>query len=309
MSANKRHSLATGIYERHMQGRFNRNSRIEREARIVRMYQRILTELAANRFKWEGLPKSIDVRYMELSLFYQALCIFFKDDDLNAYLALRGGGIGALNPMDNPTSFVVVGNGVYGSKTLRATQCVPIWANYMRIPDLDIVQIYSERLAKLDRTIEINSENARMSKMVVASENTRLTMTNINRQIEEGNNAISVKGNPQDVGAIQAFDMGVNPDSYEKLHILRTRIWNECMGLLGIENANQDKKERLVAAEVDANNDQTSMMRFVNLNSRQLAAKKISEMIGRTVTVSYNSEIEAMAATAIPEIGAGAENE
>src|SRR5699024_8940304 len=77
---------------------------------------------------------------------------------------------------------------------------------------------------------------------------------------------------------LSALDLGVEPDSIEKLHILRTRIWNECMGLLGIDNANQDKKERLVADEVDANSDKVALSRAVNLKSRQNAAEQINAM-------------------------------
>jgi len=73
-----------------------------------------------------------------------------------------------------------------------------------------------------------------------------------------------------------ALDLGINPDSLEKLHILRTRKWNECMTLLGIDNANQDKKERLVASEVDANDGQIQSSAGVALNARQHAAEEIN---------------------------------
>ena len=64
------------------------------------------------------------------------------------------------------------------------------------------------------------------------------------------------------------------------------------MTLLGIESANQDKKERLVSSEVDANDDQTSMMRYVNLNERREAVKKINKHYKLNIEVEYFTDEE-----------------
>ena len=56
------------IYSKFLFGdasKFNNNPTNNRVMILERMYRRILTELAANRFKWEGMPKSVDIRFME----------------------------------------------------------------------------------------------------------------------------------------------------------------------------------------------------------------------------------------------------
>lgn len=301
MSRRKRGGGADSIYAEHLYGKFNANTNVKTQQVRERMYLRILSELATNRFKWSGFPPSVDTRFLEMTLFYSALSVFYFDKRYNHYLALKGGGTNWLNMMDNPVGYSVIGANFVGmnisaaKETENAGKAVPIWANYMRIPDLDIVMTYAKRLATLDTTIDINAENARMNKVIVSGENQRLSAVNINRQIEEGVNGIQVAGPMQDMAFVQAVDLGINPDSIEKLHIVRTRIWNECMGLLGIENANQDKKERLVADEVDANNDQTSMMRFVNLNARRMACEKIKEVYGLDISVEYHTDVERQA--------------
>jgi len=97
-----------------------------------------------------------------------------------------------------------------------------------------------------------------------------------------------------------ALDLGINEHALEKLHIVRTRLWSECMGLLGINNANQDKKERLVASEVDANDDQVSSMQYVNLNARRQACHMINARYGLDVSVEYNAQIQAELPTSTP---------
>lgn len=322
MSRQKRPNAARDMYDAHLAGTpFQRNNTTERTALIERMYQRLITELACNRFKWEGLPESIDVRFMELTLFHRALSVFYYDKDYEKFFALQGASTGFLNMMNNPTAFSVVGNNFTG-KTIGAYQpwksetdvvitdddkqkAVPIWANYLRIPDWDIMTIYSSRMAQMDRTIEVNSKNARRNKVVIAPDNLRLSAQNINREIDEAydNIQINADGPLADMQFVQAVDMGINVNDIEKLHIVRTRQWNECMGLLGIENANQDKKERLVADEVDANNDQTSMMRFVNLNARREACEIINKLHNLNVKVEYNTQVEREAQRAAESMG------
>jgi hypothetical protein len=96
---------------------------------------------------------------------------------------------------------------------------------------------------------------------------------------------------------IEAIDLGVDSESFDKLSLLRTRIWNEAMTLLGIDAANQDKKERLVVAEVGANDGQTDSMRFVSLNARRQACDMINdvfaEFLDEEVTVDFMVEVNA----------------
>jgi hypothetical protein len=287
-------------YANHLKGTsyaFSGDRSRSRLAIIERLLVRTLTEMAANRFEWTGLPKEINVRFMEMTLLRTALAVFFKAPDAfktdnpygDKYFALRGGGSGMLNMYDDPTSFTVIGSNFAG-RQISIADCVPIWSNYMRIPDYDIIYVYAQKLAEIDLTIEINSKNARRGKIVSVDENRRLTAANYVNQIDAGEPVIYTTVNPMGEGAISTIDLGVDPDTIINLHILRTRLWSECMGLLGINNANQDKKERLVADEVDANNEQVSAMRAVNLNSRQQAAERISDKYDIELTVDFRKE-------------------
>jgi len=289
-------------------GLFKPNPGNAREAAIELMLIRSITEMAVNRFKWTGLPSSVDVRYMELTLFRYGLSVFYRDKDFDQFLALQASASGRMNYAQNPTAFTINGNSSFVSKRLPAKHVVPIWSNYLRIPDWDIVAIYAQRLAELDRTIEINSKNARRPKVLVTNENQRLSGVNIVRQFDEGNPLIQINRDSS-MGALSeyvtSFDLGVDPDSLEKLHILRTRIWGECMGMLGFDFANQDKKERLVASEVDANNSQVDAMRAANLNARKMAAEQMNEKypeLEGKVSVEYHITSETSVAKPVPGV-------
>lgn len=289
-------------------GRRKNNPTRNAQALTERMYMRVLTELAVNRFKWVGLPDTIDERFLETTLFFQGLSVFYWDQDFDKFLALRSSGTGPINHYDNPTKFTVTGNLMFHSKMLQAGQtwvtdpetkeltpipaeCVPIWANTMRCPDLDIVQIYAGKLARADQTIEIAIRNSRFTKLVAGDENSQLSMVNLMRLVDDGLPVISIN-TAMDVNAIQSLDVGPTMGIISELQIARTRLWNECMGLLGIQNANQDKKERLVADEVAANDEQTMGTRNIAMASRRYAASLINKLYDLTVSVQWNADLE-----------------
>lgn len=270
---------------------------------IAWMLERKIMELCMNRFEWAGLPDEVFARNIEMPLMQNALAVFHYDEKFGKYFSHFGTPAGNLNMQNDPTEFVAYGNGFYRNLRLGIDECVPIWANYMRMPDIDIIRIYATRLAELDRTIEINSKNARMNKLLMATENTRLSVVNLNRKIEEGDNAIAVEADFEGIDdLIKAFDLGINPAMFGEVSILRGRIWNELMTLLGVNNANQDKKERLVAAEVSGNDDMVEVIRATNLNARKDACKLMETMYGLTVSVEYVTD---MNQTAMKDVGSG----
>ena len=256
------------------------------QATTERMYVRVLTEMCTNRFNWVGLPDSIDTRFLELELFRSSLVVFYFDREYERYLALRATGAGRTNMYDNPTSFTVSG-GAMLNKTLGPKQCVPIWGNYLRMPDLDIVLIYARKLASLDRTIEINSLNMRQQKIILADEHERLSMINILKQLDDGDPAI-LGTKALDLSMVQVLDLNVHPDTLPKLLVAKSKLWNECMTMLGINNANQDKAERLVADEVSANDQQVKIARAIAMNARTSSAQQINERYKLSVSVHFN---------------------
>ena len=281
---------------------FRPNAGAQRLEDIRGMYRRILMELCANRFQWDGLPDTVDVRYLELTLLRKGHALFYNDAVVG-YIAVPAVAVGQTNVVDEPVAYRTIGRGVYRSQLVRPrvvrdgvvrTEGVPIWSNYMRVPDLDIIEIFSQRLAQSDRSIEIATMNLRRTRVLIGSQGQRLSLENVSRQIDEGQQTIGV-GTNFDVEGIQEFNLGGDPRILEAMQVSHTREWNKCMGLLGINNANQDKKERLVADEVAANDEQVTAMKAVNLNERQKAAREISRMIGSDVTVNFRADAESMA--------------
>ena len=309
---------------------YQNNQAANRERLLEQNIQRNIAELAVNRFKWDGLPEAIDPRFLEMTLLLNGLAVFYWDDRFDKLLCVKASPTGYVNFMDWPTSFTIIGPGsqisdIEGQTTFMPKRLsafnpfadrsekdrrkgIPMWPNYFRQSEIDTILIFATRLAKTDHTLEINTGNARQNKVITSTANTKLSMVNIGRQIDEGVNAIQPK-DAATMDNISVVDLGIDPDLFDKLSILRTRWWNECMGLLGIDNANQDKKERLVAAEVGANDSQTDSMRYVALNARRQAADYINTVFDLDIKVEYNVEVEQMAREAAVNNGIDPESE
>lgn len=295
MSRNKDDYVGSEYYAKHLSGfsRFVTNPTKNRKAIIQRMLMRQIGAIAVARFKWVNLPKTVDPRFLEMTLARNALSIFFYSFELGRFLSLQGHGVGQPDMQDNYQHFRVYGNAYTPVKPLHLDFCVPVWANDFRVPDWDIVLIYASRLAEIDTTLEINTKQARRTKIITVDENRRLSYDNIVKQIDEGNPAIKVTEDILKDNAIQALDLGVDPDAITNLHIYRRRVWDELMGALGINNANTDKKERTNADEVNANNDQVAAVRFANLHARKFAVAQINDKFGLDIDVMYASDYAA----------------
>lgn len=280
---------------------FNINNNMMRLNMLERMHIRQFTELSCNRFEWVNLPDGIDQRFLELELFSQGQAVFLQHKTLDKFMVLRGGAQGFLDYQDQPTSVVYSGNQMLSGLADIAEpdsednmgKALVIYPNYTRIPDIETVYLYALKLAQIDMTIEINSLSARLTKIVKTSENKKLSHMNVQRKVMDGEPIVWV-GEGFNNEDISVLDLGVNPDTIVSMQSVRAKLWNEAMTLLGINNANQDKKERMVADEVGANDDQINVHRAIALNMRRKFCEQANEAWGLNISVHFASDDQAI---------------
>lgn len=308
---------AGGMYDS-----FRYNAATSQGDLIMSFYMRQITELACNRFKWSGLPDKDDdpcigdvrVRYLELTLFRYALAVFFRHKDWDRLLCLRASNPGPLDMYFDPTAFHIYTNGSQpglNGLTVSAKDAVPIWANYLRQPELDMVQIYAKRMTLMDRTVEINTIGMRHPFVLAADPETAKSVREFYRMVEQGQNVIEVQTafGKSLAENVNVLNMQIDKDAITNMLIDKRKVWTECLTFLGINNANQDKRERLVSAEVSANDSEVLATRRIALDSRQMACEQINKKFGLDVSVEWNVNVDDMADMPGMELGSVAISE
>ena len=275
-------------------GRFRAN-----QAKAVRggeflTYQNMLWGLAESRFVWDGLPSTVNERYLERVLHRHGLAVFFEDPRLHAFFALHAAGTGDVDVYGDPKTFRVTGNR-YINREVSSKDCVPIWVNRNRVNDQWIVNYYAAQLAEAAITVQVNALTSRYPTILALSQEQKLTGENFYRQIAEGQPVVfTVKDTMGgDVsGSVHALDNRLPPNAVSDAIRVKKDIWDEAMLMLGVQCAPPDKKERLVDDEVDALQGQMAAFRGVAIGARQEAAGRINERYGLNVSVHWRHSRE-----------------
>lgn len=248
-----------------------------------------LKSIAMNRFEWVGVPDTIDVRFLERSLFDRGYCVFFKDPVIG-YLCLNANLGGQFTVYDIPRiRRVYTTNGTY-SANLNEENSVIIWNNYLHKSDYMTTELAALRLSDIQRTIDVNIKGQKTPKLILANEEQRLAMKNLYMQWDGNEPFIFGDKALRRELQIEVLDTTA-PYVTDKLEIQKHQVMSEYLTYLGIENANTDKKERLVADEVGGSYGHTEMNRNVALNAREEACKQINEMFGLSMSVRFKSEM------------------
>jgi hypothetical protein len=244
-----------------------------------------LTDLAISMYEWQGLPESVDERFLELTLLQFGVVLFVKDDVLD-YCVMKTAAAGKLDIYNTPTdrqAYAVTG---YNEK-FDKDNSVLIFNNRLRMPSSLSLELYAERIADLQRTIDVNVAAQKTPIMLKCTEKQKQTMLRLYRDYT-GNEPfiVAVKdGAAEDITALPTLA----PYVADKINTLKHQLWNEAMTFIGIESANTDKAERLITDEVTSNLGTAEAERYVKLTARREAAKKINKMYGLNVSVDFRS--------------------
>lgn len=253
-------------------------------------YYNRLMELALNVFEWENLPPSVDERFIELTLYETGYCLYFNDEIIGnlALTCTIGGQLDVYRIPLLRRAYAVNGY----NKMCSAKDSVLIFNNYLHTPTQSTIELFARRLYEIERAIDINIKAQKTPTLILSSEQQRLTMKNLYMQYD-GNEPFIFGDKNLDIDGIKSLKTDA-PFVADKLETLKHQVWNEALTFCGIENSNQDKKERLVSDEVGSNYGNIEAQRNVMLNARKQAVKKINSMFGTNIDVHFRSNLATM---------------
>ena len=245
-----------------------------------------LKELAISMFEWKNLPSSVDPRFLEVTLFNDGQCLFFKDEVMG-YLTLQCTIGGQFNVYRVPTNRRAYATNGY-QNNLDETNSVIIYNNMLRENTIEVVNMFAKRLYDLDSIIDVNANAQKTPVLITCDETQRLTLQNIYMQYT-GNQPVIYGNKNLDVNGIKVLKTDA-PYIGQMIYELKINVWNEALSYLGISTVNNVKRERLITDEVQRNLGGTYASRYSRMNMRKEACKNINEMFGLNIDVDYRQD-------------------
>ena len=245
-------------------------------------------------FRWL-LPKNFEKNYYDMSVFLGGYVTIVETDKFGVipqWTGLRG-----YNVQYQPTHAIVVNpliSGILEPEIGR--NCVVIKLNPDYLGIYDLIAFHADMMALCAENAGVNEVNSQLA-YVFATEDkaTSETFKKMYDTIHSGNPAVVVGKN--------LFDNDGNPlwntftqklkENYIAPDVLATlKKWEQrYLTCIGIKTA-PDKKERMITDEALANDDETSTLIDIWLESLQDGCKKARDMFGINIRVSKRYDIQ-----------------
>lgn len=254
-----------------MAGQLNLDGIIQKE---------ILLNQALAALTIHGAPESWDMEYFMLHLLLDGkICI---TDTTIGVVPLMCGTTG-YNIYNRPTTCVIA-NPVLGNfERTIGDDCALIHLKNDYLGIQNLIDLYSYFLSAADSSIAVNLMNSKVSFIGECTTKSQLlAIKKMYDKISEGEPAVFVGD------GIKSNFTYLNPSNTfiaDKIVEIRKEFRDEFLALMGIANANTNKKERLISAEVNASNTETDYNVYHWLQNIQSGLDTANRLFGLNLSV------------------------
>ena len=287
----------------------NRNKRTVGEADNEFMRNILFNELqakwkniATSIFVWNGFEDDFISSQIEKLLYENDNgCVVYKDFD-GVEKVFSYTNKGGLNAYGQPVKITAIGLGGYTRNLDNYNRLVDepdknsgviIYNNKVKRSPRVYLSLMISKLVNLEGAIDININSIKAPFIANVNEDSVLAVKNMYRQVTGNTPVIFADKGQQLARDMTVFQTGAKFYGTE-LNEMYNRYEGRMLNTLGLQYIHNDKKERMVVAEVNKNDEYTNMNLASGLNARQRKAKLISKMLGKEITVDVNPLIKQM---------------
>jgi len=242
--------------------------------------------IAVNMFEWSGLPDGIDEKYVEEYLFNNGQAIFFRDPSMS-HMCLKADNGAELNVYGEPLGWWATGFNYH--KYYDSDKCVIISNNKLRIPTINFIMFYANKLTEAERTMDVNVKACKTPFIFACDDKDVLSFKQIFAKVD-GNEPAIYADRGLNLDSLQVFQTGVKFLGNE-LQDYKHTVENELLTFLGVNNTPVDKKERLITDEAKSNDELIQSFAEIQLEAREKACEEINAMFGLNVSVKLRCTI------------------
>lgn len=244
-----------------------------------------LKSIAISCFDWDGLPETIRQQQLELALLRRGRALFYYDEVLERYLAMRCIGYPPLDVYDEPVRRRAYANNGYNYEATNLNS-VLIWDNYLHEDIWTSLCMFAKRLTNIEITKDINLRAQKTPVMILCDDRQRLTMENLFMKIDMGSPVI-YGSKSLDMDSVKVLNLEA-PYLVDKLQNEKVNVLHEAFSFLGVGSMEIIKRERYITSEMQASQESNVAQRANRLKARIEAARLINDMYGLNVSVQYS---------------------
>ena len=247
-------------------------------------------DIAMKIYVWKNLPNESMTSDIIERFLYEVGCVVYFDNDIYGNLVLPPVAFTNLNVYGIPQVYGAQGvNGEYFSG-LNEDNSVLIKNTPNYVPTRLYIDMLCESLADVIQARKVNVNATKTPFVIEGEEQEVLSMKNLYEQIS-GNKAVIYKNKTKAQTSLSLNVLKTDaPYTADKLTALKNALECDALTYLGLNNNNIEKKERLVAGEVEANNEVIENYLFMRLKERKDAVEKINKLFNTNIEVDINRE-------------------
>lgn len=262
-----------------------------RNTALVEFFTRYLFQKVISVFEFNGLPEYWADNYFKYVLFGEGVIAVFDSGKYD--VICQNCGLSGYNVFYQPTTVVVANPLLPGLKEMTIgvnCEIIKLQPNYSGV--MDLVTTYADLMALAMETTGANLLNSKLSYVFFAdNKSSAESFKKLYDKLASGEpmavidkNLLNEDGSP----AWQIFtqNVGANYVTGELLADMKT-IEDQFNTIVGIPNANTQKRERMITDEVNANNVDTQSRINLWLETMQKDIDKVNKMFNLSISVKY----------------------
>lgn len=260
-------------------------------------YLQRFKKIALSLFEWQDLPAGMDAMFLERCLYYDGKAAFLYDD-MSGFMNLKASSRSGINMYNKPIALHCYSHQVshdrdvyYGGKDKgkEGEKCIFVQNDWECIPTADTLELFALRMYECERAADVNIKMQKHPALILCEESQRMTLKNLYDQVDGNEPVIFGIKNMMDYAKIQVYNTGA-PYVADKLYEYKLKIWNEFLTFIGVNNLTE-KKERMIDAETNTNNELVNLNLQSYLAPRKLACKQFNEKYGKNIDVKVRSDL------------------
>lgn len=249
-------------------------------------WQDTLINIYSSTFCYNNVPDGIDMLFSERWLTLNGLVYGYPVDNVGLVI-LPANAADQLDVYGYPIKYNVWGMNGY-NETVPAANGTPCYDTITKENPLYKINLFANRLAKIDASIDVNADNQKTPYIIKTTEDQLLTVKNMMRLVANGERAIfSPKGKESQDYILDAV---LTPAPYvaDKLQDTKFDLLSEFLNFCGIFSGAINKAERVTNGENAASLGLIRTARKARLMPREQFCEKFNRKFGTELQVEYN---------------------